>query len=139
MSFGVRLEDGTIQSYDTYYSEDYTNRQLNHNPDHRRTHCGRCECENGYEWGCDHLECAISTAKHNGPEPGNFLTVTGMLTLAIGFGLLFIIRGLVLNKTEENRPLKDLEALRDKGTIEGCLLTRFLSKDRSIPSMVDCP
>jgi hypothetical protein len=62
-----------------------------------------------------------------------------MLTLVVGFGLLFIILGLVLNKTEENRPLKDPEALRDKGTIEGCLLTRFLSKDRSIPSMVDCP
>lgn len=49
----------------------------------------------------------------------NFLIVTGMLTLVIGFGLFFIILGLVLNKTEENRPLNDLGALWDKGTIDG--------------------
>ncbi len=119
MSFDVRLDDGTIRSYDTYYLEDYADRQPDHNSNHRRTPCGHCECEEGYHWGCDHLECAILTAKHNGPEPGNFLIVTGMFTLVVGFGLLFIILGLILNRTEENSPLIELEAFQDKGTIDG--------------------
>jgi hypothetical protein len=118
MSFDVKLKDGTIRSYDTCYLEDYTNHQLNYNPDHSHTPCDHCECEKGDELGAICLECAIATAKHNGPGTGNFLIVTGMLTLVIGFGLPFIILGFILNKIEENRPLRQLEALWDKGTIE---------------------
>ena len=118
MSFDIRLGDGTVRSYDTYYLADYADRIHNHNPNHRCTACNHCECEEGYHWGCDHLECAIKAAMINKPEPGNFLIVAGMFTLIVGFGLFFIILGIILNITEENIPLKELEEFRDKGYLE---------------------
>jgi len=51
----------------------------------------------------------------------------------IGFGLLFIILGFILNKTEENRRLKELESLRDKGTIDGMHAHQVFAEGRDHP------